>query len=57
MTVRPDAPEILQGIAVNLERDVLGQADFPLLVPAPPKVMDAALFRPEPIGLDLGGHA
>jgi acyl CoA:acetate/3-ketoacid CoA transferase len=42
---------------VDLERDVLGQADFPLLVPAPPRRMDAALFRPEPIGLDLGGRA
>jgi acyl CoA:acetate/3-ketoacid CoA transferase len=42
---------------VDLQRDVLGQADFPLLVPASPTVMDAALFRPEPIGLDLGGRA
>jgi len=25
---------------------VLGQAEFPLLVPAPPRLMDASLFRP-----------
>ena len=38
---------------VDLARDVLAQADFPLLVPAPPRLMAPALFRPEPIGLDL----
>lgn len=40
---------------VDLERDVLAQAEFPLLVADDLKVMDAALFRPEPIGLDLRG--
>jgi len=40
---------------VDLERDVLAQAEFPLLVPAPPRRMDAALFRPGPIGLSLAG--
>lgn len=40
---------------VDLERDVLAQATFPLLVPATPKEMNAALFRPEPIGLRLAG--
>jgi acyl CoA:acetate/3-ketoacid CoA transferase len=38
---------------VDLDRDVLKQADFPLLVPHPPQVMDRALFRPEPMGLVL----
>ena len=40
---------------VDLERDVLAQAEFPLLVPAPPRRMDATLFRPGPIGLSLAG--
>jgi acyl CoA:acetate/3-ketoacid CoA transferase len=38
---------------VDLERDVLAEAAFPLHVPRRPKLMDAALFRPEPIGLTL----
>lgn len=40
---------------VDLARDVLAQSEFPLLVPEPPKRMDAALFRPEPFGLNLRG--
>ena len=43
---------------VDLKRDVLAQAEFPLLVADDLRVMDAALFRPEAIGLDLrGGQA
>lgn len=38
---------------VDLERDVLAQSEFPLLVPTTPRRMDAALFRPEPFGLRL----
>jgi propionate CoA-transferase len=52
----------LEGLAVtevapgvDLERDVLAQAAFPLLVPTPPRLMDGALFRPEPFGLRLSG--
>jgi propionate CoA-transferase len=37
----------------NLERDILAQSEFPLLVSKDLKTMDAGLFRPEPIGLDL----
>ncbi len=40
---------------VDLERDVLAQAAFPLRVPAPPKRMDPRLFRREPMGLTLEG--
>jgi acyl CoA:acetate/3-ketoacid CoA transferase len=40
---------------VDLDRDVLEQANFPLLVPHLPRMMDPALFRPEPIGLVLEG--
>jgi acyl CoA:acetate/3-ketoacid CoA transferase len=38
---------------VSLERDVLAQSEFPLLVSPQPKTMDANLFRPEPIRLQL----
>ena len=38
---------------VDLERDVLAQAQFPLRVADDLKTMDAALFHPEPIGLTL----
>ena len=41
----------------DLERDILGQSEFPLLVPEPPRLMEAALFRPEPIGLTLKAAA
>jgi acyl CoA:acetate/3-ketoacid CoA transferase len=40
---------------VDLDRDVLAQANFPLLVPQPPRLMDRALFRPDRIGLTLKG--
>jgi propionate CoA-transferase len=46
--------EIAPGI--DLEQHVLGQADIPLKVSPDLKVMDAALFKPEPMGLELG-HA
>jgi acyl CoA:acetate/3-ketoacid CoA transferase len=36
---------------VDLERDVLALADFPLLVPKTPKLMDDRLFRPERMNL------
>jgi propionate CoA-transferase len=38
---------------VDLKRDILEQANFPLRVAADLKTMDRALFRPELIGLDL----
>jgi propionate CoA-transferase len=43
--------EIAPGI--DLQRDVLAQADIPLRVAPDLKLMDAALFRPEPFGLQL----
>ncbi|HEU0204111.1 MAG TPA: acyl CoA:acetate/3-ketoacid CoA transferase [Burkholderiaceae bacterium] len=43
--------EIAPGI--DLDRDVLAQADFPLRVSPSLRVMDDALFRPEPFGLRL----
>jgi propionate CoA-transferase len=41
--------EIAPGVA--LERDVLVRVGFPLRVPAPPRLMDPRLFRPEPMGI------
>jgi propionate CoA-transferase len=38
---------------VDLQADVLAQAEFPLKVARDVKTMPAALFRPEPIGLEL----
>ena len=43
--------EIAPGI--DLERDVLGQADIPLQVAEGLTLMDERLFRPEPMGLEL----
>ena len=39
---------------VDLARDVLGQADFPLAVSPGLAEMDPRLFRPEPMSLALG---
>ncbi len=58
MVLTPDGialTEIAPG--VDLDRDVLSQSEFPLLVPRRPKLMEAALFRPEPFGLRLGAVA
>lgn len=37
----------------DLDRDIRAQSEFPLLVSDRLKTMDAAIFRPEPIGLTL----
>jgi acyl CoA:acetate/3-ketoacid CoA transferase len=52
--LRPDGlmvTEIAPG--VDLERDVLGQVDVPLRAAEGLREMDARLFRPEPMGLEL----
>ena len=38
---------------IELERDVLAQADFPLVAANDMKTMSAALYQPELMGLDL----
>ncbi|MDE3009518.1 MAG: acyl CoA:acetate/3-ketoacid CoA transferase [Pseudomonadota bacterium] len=43
--------EVAPGI--DLERDVLAQCENPLMVSPALRLMDAALFRPEPMGLRL----
>ena len=47
LTVREIAP------GIDLERDVLAQADFPLAIAPDLKTMDERLFRDAPIGLRL----
>lgn len=42
---------------VDLERDILAQSEFPLLVPKPPKLMDAALFDEALLGLEVPARA
>ena len=42
---------------VDIERDILAQAEFPLLVPQPPKLMDAALFQEALLGLAIPRRA
>lgn len=54
MKLRPNGlvvTEIAPGI--DLERDILARAQTPLAVADDLKVMEAALFRPEPFGLTL----
>jgi acyl CoA:acetate/3-ketoacid CoA transferase len=36
---------------VDLARDVLARVGFPVRVPAPPRLMDPRLFRPDPMGI------
>jgi propionate CoA-transferase len=47
MTVIEVAP------GIDLERDVLGQAEIPLRVSPELREMDARLFRPEPMGFEI----
>ena len=42
---------------VDLERDILAQSEFPLLVPKPPRLMDATLFNEALIGLEIPARA
>jgi propionate CoA-transferase len=58
MKLTPDGvmvTEIAPGI--DLERDVLAQSDFPLIVANDLTVSPDRLYRPEPIGLALGAAA
>ena len=58
MKLTPDGlmvTEIAPGI--DLERDVLGQAEIPLTVANDLKITPAALYHEAPIGLELNGGA
>ena len=54
MILTPDGVTITEvAPGVDLNHDILAQAKFPLRVSDALQVMEAALFRPEPIGLRL----
>ena len=54
MALTPDGVTVTEiAPGVDLQRDILAQAKFSLRVSDALKAMDAALFRPAPIGLEL----
>jgi propionate CoA-transferase len=54
MVLRPEGVTVTElAPGLNLKTHVLDQAGFPLRVASDLKTMDAALFRPEPLGLKL----
>src|SRR6266511_185356 len=54
LRLEPDGLTIVEiAPGVDLERDVLAQSDIPLRVSPMLRLMDARLFRPEPMGLTL----
>jgi acyl CoA:acetate/3-ketoacid CoA transferase len=54
LRLEPEGITVLEiAPGVDLQRDVLAQSEFPLRVAGNLKLMPAALFRPEPIGLEL----
>lgn len=54
LTLGPDGPVVTEvAPGVDVQRDVVGQAAFPLLVARDLREMDPRLFRPEPMGLEL----
>jgi acyl CoA:acetate/3-ketoacid CoA transferase len=56
MRLCPDGIEVTEvAPGADLQRDILDQAEFPLIVRGRPRAMDPALFSPEPFGLVLGG--
>ncbi len=58
LTLEPEGLTVVElAPGVDLERDVLGQADIPLRVSPNLHPMDARLFRPEPMGLTLQERA
>jgi propionate CoA-transferase len=57
MRLTPDGVVVTElAPGVDLDRDVLAQADFPLGVAPHMKRMAQALFKPDPIGLTLRGR-
>ncbi len=58
MKLTPDGLEVTEiAPGIDLQRDVLGQAEFPLAVAKDLKTTPAALYREQPIGLVLDGGA
>ncbi|MCX4029931.1 acyl CoA:acetate/3-ketoacid CoA transferase [Endozoicomonas sp. SM1973] len=55
MQLTPEGIEVIElAPGIDLERDVLSKAGFPLKVADNLTLMDAALFEPAPFGLQLG---
>ena len=58
LALRADGLELVEvAPGVDIERDILARMDFKPLIPRDPVLMDARIFRPEPMGLraDLVG--
>jgi propionate CoA-transferase len=50
--LRPEGLELMEiAPGLDLERDILAQMDFQPVIQQPPSLMDARIFRPEPMGL------
>jgi propionate CoA-transferase len=51
-TLTPDGLELTEiAPGIDLERDILARMEFRPLLPRPPRLMDARIFRPGPMGL------
>jgi acyl CoA:acetate/3-ketoacid CoA transferase len=56
MELRPEGVTVVEiAPGVDLGRDIIGRAGFPLRVSDELKLMDAALFDPRPMGLAMSG--
>ncbi|PPF77509.1 acyl CoA:acetate/3-ketoacid CoA transferase [Subtercola sp. Z020] len=57
LELRPSGLTVVEvAPGANLERDVLDRSEFPLAVAPDLRQMDARLFRPGPLGLELPEH-
>jgi acyl CoA:acetate/3-ketoacid CoA transferase len=58
LTLHPEGLTVVEvAPGISLERDVLARAGIPLRVASDVRTMDARLFRPEPMGLELAPRA
>lgn len=52
LALRPDGLELVEvAPGIDIERDILARMKFKPLIPRPPKLMDARIFRGEPMNL------
>ncbi len=58
LRLRPDGLELIEiAPGLDLERDILARMDFAPIINQPPRLMDARIFRPEPMGIRTDQHA